>query len=131
VLNEVQEVIALPNFIGEPSRDPSTIQLRDEVVNQLRGFVATVAALYRDNPFHNFEHASHVAMATVKLLSRVVNPKIEGVASPTDEKKASMLHDYTYGITSDPITHFACMFWAIIHDVDHAGVSNSKLIKKN
>jgi hypothetical protein len=32
---------------------------------------------------------------------------------------ASTLHDHTYGITSDPLTQFACVFSALIHDADH------------
>jgi hypothetical protein len=35
---------------------------------QLSSFVSSIAALYQDNPFHNFEHASHVTMSVVKLL---------------------------------------------------------------
>jgi hypothetical protein len=34
----------------------------------------------------------------------------------------SGLHDHTYGITSDPLTQFAVVFAALIHDVDHTGV---------
>lgn len=44
---------------------------------------------------------------------------------------ASKLHDHTYGITSDPLTQFACVFSALIHDVDHSGVPNSQLIKED
>ena len=40
------------------------------------------------------------------------------------------LHDHTYGITSDPMTQFACAFSALIHDVDHTGVSNAQLVKE-
>lgn len=40
------------------------------------------------------------------------------------------MHDHTYGITSDPLTQFACAFSALIHDVDHPGVPNSQLIKE-
>ena len=40
---------------------------------------------------------------------------------------ASTLHDNTYGITSDPLTQFACVFSSLIHDVDHPGVPNSQL----
>ena len=36
-----------------------------------------------------------------------------------------------YGITSDPLTHFACVFAALIHDVDHTGVPNTCLVKEN
>ena len=44
------------------------------------------------------------------------------------EANALALHDHTYGITSDPLTQFACIFAALIHDVDHYGVSNAQLI---
>jgi 3'5'-cyclic nucleotide phosphodiesterase len=44
---------------------------------------------------------------------------------------ASTLHDHTYGITSDPLTQFACVFSALVHDVDHPGVPNTQLVKEN
>ncbi len=34
------------------------------------------------------------------------------------------------GITSDPLTHFAIVFSALIHDTDHKGVSNLQLSKE-
>jgi hypothetical protein len=37
-------------------------------------------------------------------------------------------HDYTYGMTSDLLTQFACVFSALIHDVDHQGVPNTQLV---
>jgi hypothetical protein len=40
---------------------------------------------------------------------------------------ASELHDSTYGFTSDPLTQFSIVFAALIHDVDHPGVSNAQL----
>lgn len=36
-----------------------------------------------------------------------------------------------YGITSDPLTQFACIFSALIHDVDHVGVPNPQLAAEN
>lgn len=59
-----------------------------------------------------------------KLLSRIVAPVIE----VDEDNVASNLHDYTYGITSDPLTQFACVFAALIHDCDHYGVPNQQLI---
>jgi hypothetical protein len=44
---------------------------------------------------------------------------------------AARLHDHTYGITSDPLTQFACVFSALIHDIDHPGVPNTQLIKED
>ena len=42
----------------------------------------------------------------------------------------SIMHDHTFGITSDPLTQFAVVFSALIHDVDHSGVSNAQLVKE-
>ena len=47
-----------------------------------------------------------------------------------DDNVESQLHQYTHGITSDPITHFGIVFAALIHDVDHRGVSNGQLCKE-
>ncbi|CAB9510863.1 Receptor-type guanylate cyclase gcy [Seminavis robusta] len=35
------------------------------------------------------------------------------------------------GITSDPLTQFACVFSALIHDVDHPGVPNPQLVRED
>jgi hypothetical protein len=43
---------------------------------------------------------------------------------------ASDLHKRTYGITSDPLAHFAIVFAALIHDVDHPGLTNRQLIEQ-
>ena len=43
----------------------------------------------------------------------------------------SLFLSHTYGITSDPITQFACVFSALIHDCDHSGVPNAQLVKEN
>jgi 3'5'-cyclic nucleotide phosphodiesterase len=85
-----------------------------------------IDAMYNSNAFHNFEHASHVTMSIVKLLSRIVKPsdRERGAAE-------SSLHDRSYGITSDPLTQFACAFCGLIHDADHPGVPNAQLIKED
>jgi hypothetical protein len=138
-LDEVVDVIALPQFNARAAQkhvDASTIDLDDNVESELRDYVTTIAAMYRNNPFHNFEHASHVAMSVVKLLSRIVAPTdipVDEMMVTTNETKmrtkyASTLHDHTYGLTSDPLTQFTCVFSALVHDVDHTGVPNSQLI---
>ena len=126
VLSEVTEVIMLPPFENTTNAiDPSRIELSEDVVNQLRDYVQTLAAMYRENPFHNFEHASHVTMSVLKLLSRIIAPS--DLKNDTDKT----LHDHTYGITSDPMTQFAVVLSALIHDADHPGVPNTQLIKEN
>lgn len=55
-------------------------------------------------------------MSVVKLLSRIATPanSVEPGSIPED---VSLSQDVTYGITSDPLTQFACVFAALIHDV--------------
>jgi hypothetical protein len=112
VVNEVTEIINLPQVDAKGNLTESAVDsvtLPPEVVEQLYTFVASIAALYNANPFHSFEHASHVTMSVVKLLSRIIAPNRIDMIGKT-------LHDHTYGITSDPLTQFACVFSALIHD---------------
>jgi len=69
-------------------------------------------------------------MSANKLLKRVVNAENVRVRRGSLNNLASKLHDYTYGITSDPLTHFACLFSALIHDVDHPGITNAQMLKE-
>ena len=121
-LDEVKEIITLPAFDGAVAdpQDPDKVKIPEIVQQQLRAYVSSIAGLYRENAFHNFEHASHVLMSVNKLMSRIVANE-EGGAEST-------LHDHTYGITSDPLTQFACAFSAMIHDADHTGAPNAQLI---
>lgn len=127
MIDEVQEIITIPTaMFGNVLQDADAYVLPVNVVEQLYDYVSNIAAMYRDNPFHNFEHASHVTMSVTKLLSRIV--------APTDLQSdivEETLHDHTYGITSDPLTQFACVLSALIHDVDHPGVPNTQLLKED
>ena len=78
-LNEVKEIIQLPEVDQRSSFtvDPSEIQVAEQVEVELRDYVACVASMYRDNPFHNFEHASHVHMS-VSVQSEVVGIEMPG-----------------------------------------------------
>ena len=138
ILGEVKEVISMPKYDHEAYKmqvDPKTIKLDPNVETQLREFVSVIASLYLSNPFHNFAHCSHVAMSIMKLLSRIVAPRnvIDETMIDLFEEKdfAEDLHDYTYGITSDPLTQFSVLLAAVIHDVDHRGIGNGDLCKEN
>ena len=65
------------------------------------------------------------------MMSRIIAPAqiLENAATLHDVKAS--LHDHTYGITSDPLTQFACVFSALIHDVDHPGIGNPDLAKED
>ncbi|KAG7363095.1 family 3 adenylate cyclase [Nitzschia inconspicua] len=167
VVDEVAEIIALPQFTPEATKamtNTDNVVLSKHIVSQLQDYIATIAHMYRNNPFHNFEvrqgymkekvslysdniclilslsppnthtifpkHASHVTMSATKLLNRIVVPENIDYDRETNDV-FSDLHDYTYGITSDPLTHFAVVFSALIHDVDHYGVPNGQLAKEN
>ena len=128
----VDEVV---NFISFPKFDPhvasiqsnfESVDLGPLVMAQLRDFLFKISSMYRDNPFHNFEHASHVTMSANKLLNRIVRPIIR---SETEHQDDSETLEFASRITSDPLTHFAVVLSALIHDVDHTGVSNSDLIR--
>ena len=69
-------------------------------------------------------------MAVHKLLNRIVTPEDVDYERKNTKKIAADLHDYTFGITSDPLTHFAVVLSALIHDTDHQGVSNPQLSKE-
>lgn len=138
VLDELVEIIPLPGFdqrlYKRQQNNPDDIVLPEAVLAQMKLYVACVAAMYRDNPFHNFEHASHVMMSVSKLLSRIIAAdeilnKNENAAKSHDFGWS--LHDHTYGITSDPMTQFSVILAALVHDLDHLGVSNFQLIKED
>ena len=75
-------------------------------------------------------------MSVSKLLSRVVTPDLQ---APSDfnsvrrgrDEVAAEIHNFTHGIASDPMVSFAITFSALIHDVDHRGVSNVQLAKED
>lgn len=73
-----------------------------------------------DNPFHNFEHASHVTMSVCKMLHRIVEERDIAVEQGEDVDLRSE-HEDGLVIKYDPLTRFACIFSALIHDVDHQG----------
>jgi hypothetical protein len=107
------------------SSDSDCVELPAVVAVQLEDLVITIAELYSGNSFHNFEHACHVTMSAIKLLSRIVVPVSEGLDEVMERS-----HDYTYKLASDPLAQFAIVFSAIIHDLDHSGVSNQQLVKE-
>ena len=138
-LDEVQEAIRTPDFnvdVAEATLDHNFVQVPEGITNDVRDYVAMIAASYKSNKFHNFEHACHVTMSVAKLLGRVVTPDISSNQgdSVADQKArnqmAAQIHDFTHGLTSDPLASFALVFAGLIHDVDHLGISNVQLAKE-
>ena len=58
VIDEIKEIITLPEFDVKAAllqEECDDIELPTEVIEQLHDFVCNIAAIYRGNPFHNFE----------------------------------------------------------------------------
>jgi hypothetical protein len=80
-------------------------------------------------------------MSVNKLWSRINGPNVDDNMmsyhhdTTTSYENKSSLHSIkeyeTYGIDGDPLTWFACIFSALIHDVDHTGVPNAQLVKED
>lgn len=59
VIDEVVEIVELPELNALAAHhlySHEEIMLDPIVVQQIRGYIHTIATLYRENPFHNFEH---------------------------------------------------------------------------
>ena len=128
VIDEVADVLKLPvyaaNIVGSAddiSSDKAAAPLDQDVMDELQDYVYSIASMYNKNAFHSFEHASHVSMSCIKLLNRIASRE-ESTEDGTD---------HTYDICSDPLTSFAIVFSALIHDVDHTGVPNVQLVKEH
>ena len=120
-IDELTDMIDLSGFIGKVEGDevaPAVLDMK--VRHQLHHYVDRISSLYHDHPFHNLGHASHVAMSASKLMNRI---------AVLDYADINGVHNSTFGISSDPLVHFAVVFSALIHDVDHPGLTNAQLVQ--
>lgn len=114
-IDEVTEILTFPSVTDFSNCDSSEAYISPIVLDQLRSFVESISALYPGNPFHNFEHCSHVAMSTKKLLDRIA---------------ANEMEIWSTVRVSDRLTRFSIIFAALIHDAGHPGVSNAQLVNE-
>lgn len=121
VVDELVTVLKMPTFDQSQTKrrkEAGTIELPHGVREELFEFVTRIQKTYRDVPFHNFEHASHVILSAKKLINRIIEP--DNVDYQTEDAEIN-IHNATYGIASDPLIHFTVVFSALIHDADHTG----------
>ena len=64
-------------------------------------------------------------MNMYKLLSRMMGEKVD-LTMPDSTGKSQ-----AYGIKTDALTQFACMFAALLHDADHDGIPNTQVAKEH
>ncbi len=145
-LNEISEAIDFASFLNVTKLpNPEKVKLPKIVLDQLEDFVTTIASMYQNHAFHCWEHASHVTISLTKLYSRLAssskrNSHEKTVAAHKQwnrrmpkglSKEVSEINNSpSYGISNDPVTEFALVFAAMIHDVDHPGISNAKVVKE-
>jgi hypothetical protein len=67
--DEVQEIIALPPLKLFNKNQPEALEVHvpQHVAVQLRDYVAHIAAMYKENKFHNFEHVSTSIVFVCKI----------------------------------------------------------------
>jgi len=112
-IDEITERIPFPKIqhnLAEVEEAAEEVKLSEEVMRQLRSCVYNIAGTYKDVPFHNFEHASHVVMCVMKLLGSASNHRDNGL--------------------DDPLARFSLVLAAIVHHAAHEGVPNAQLNKE-
>jgi len=98
----------------------------EEVVFQLHEYICKILEGYRFVSYHNREHAYHVFTSASKLLDMVLcEYDYTYTISTTPIRRPARV---TFGLKSDPLTQLAFLFSALVHDVDHTGVSNRQLV---
>ena len=62
-MDEVKEVIHMPKFDAKQAigDEYKSVQIDPVIIRDLGEYVTGVAKMYRNNPFHNFEHAWYVS----------------------------------------------------------------------
>lgn len=104
---DARTVQSIP-FVSREQNKTSMGKVAAPVREQVRLFVSEVERMYPcKNDFHNFEHASHVAMSAVNMLENLPP------------------HN---GLKSDPLAQSALLLACLAHDVEHPGVSNAQCV---
>jgi hypothetical protein len=137
-LDEAHTVVTMPEFsaaLAGAMNEYHAASIPSRVVTDLREFVSLIASTYRNNPFHNFKHCCHATIAMHKLIQLILTPNFEAkqleLLASSGKDQDELLHEFSYGLSSDPIALFAMVFTTLIHDVDHRGISNAQLIKED
>jgi hypothetical protein len=100
-------------------------EITAEVLSELYKYVTVIALHYRSVRYHSLEHAYHVLISCSKLLNMLMDfaSNDESPSSAKSKKEKS-------GLTSNPLNQLALLFSAMIHDVDHRGITNQQLVKE-
>jgi hypothetical protein len=100
-------------------------QAREELVD----LITTIASKYNHVYYHNFAHANHVTESATTLMDFLM---IEGYRKykPRTLREAP-LNGSPYNIILDHVVPMAICFAALVHDIEHQGVTNAQLIRED
>jgi Adenylate and Guanylate cyclase catalytic domain/3'5'-cyclic nucleotide phosphodiesterase len=91
---------------------------------QLRDFVSHVAHLHRRVPFHSFDRACKVVRAVGELVATLKSGNFTApppvITNETDGR--------VFATGSDHLLRFAALFAALVHYVDHMGLTDEELV---
>ena len=99
----------------------------DSVKAEVEVFISNIASFYHDHPFHNFLHASNVAMSVVKMLSGIESYTNTWLFDAIDQSRGGAAQ----ALCVSPISRLACLLAAIVHGVEHTGVPNAVAVGEN
>lgn len=142
---EISEALATnPDYRPSPTTENYASELDTLAKQELIDYVSTIGSMYKMVLYHNFEHASHVLGSADALISMIkVESEQQDLRSSFSTISSSISDDIgnasdearrnvgNFGISSCPMTHLALVFSALIHDVEHQGVSNKQLVDEN
>lgn len=105
------------SILTKPSLWPVSVDT--SLILALKEYVDYILNGYGDPdviPYHNVVHCYHVTISSNKMLDMILN---------TSEDSE---HAYTYGLRNDPLMQLVIIFSALIHDVEHRGIPNRRLV---
>jgi hypothetical protein len=79
----LRKLLIYQDLFSHKQNIAENVELDSEIGDQIHDYLTHVASMYPDNPFHNFEHATHVTMSVIMLLSRIVAQTEMDRACPT------------------------------------------------
>jgi len=103
--------------------ESNTLKITSSVLKELEQYVLIILEHYIAVAYHSSEHALHVTLNANKLLSFILQEDVDDRLGlgPCNKK-------ISYGIQSSALMHFSFIFSALIHDVQHLGVTNRTLM---
>jgi len=122
-------------------------EVTPELLKQLREYVMQICSKYWASVhYHNLDHCYHVVISANKLLDMILceddwsnfgqqaaaaagHAESNGGGASASPRKKQWRR--TFGIKSDPLAQLAFVFSALIHDVEHMGLTNQQLVDES